>query len=353
MMMRHIGKALLALAAGAVLIGGAHAACIDGTALSKAGNMTAGGGLAAVFDNDENTAGHNPATSGFVWLGLASPTKIDRIEVISTTNGFDASGSTTAITLTARGKVGSAAPTGSPTSHTNLGGVAFTDINARTVKTISATNKTTAFDWVGINMTTGVWSSIAEICVYPVVEVTPTPPQWPDVLPPAGTTEERLEALENKFARGFWYANTGDNAEQVSSLPLTTAQPFQFRVIYSIPAPEIFAGDLVRFTAMYEVTNPYTYNVMSARYTVIADSPTATTGIPLSEAAGQNVTPGTHHMLMPDYGGWVADQTLTGKYINIVGYAASSAATSGTALIVEPGYGRAELMITPGPLLAQ
>lgn len=352
-MMRPIRFALLTLALVAALCGGARAECIDGAALAKAGNMTSGGGLAAIFDGDEATAGHNQATSGFVWIGLPTPMKVDSVTVTSATNGFDASGSTTAISLTARGKVGPAAPTGTPTSHTNLGGVAFTDVNARTVKTISVTNNTTEFSWIGINMTAGVWSSIAEICISAFVEALPVPPQWPDALPPADTIEERLESLENRLSRGLWYSNTGDNAEQVASLPLTTAQPFQFRVIYSIPAPEIFVGDLVRFTAMFEVTNPYTYNVMSARYTVIADSPTSTTGIPLSEAAGQNVTPGMHHMLVPDYGGWIADQTLIGKYINVVGYAASSAATSGAALVVEQGYGRAELTITPGPLLAR
>lgn len=148
---------------------------IDTSSLPKIGNMTQGAGLASIFDGDPATAGRKESTSG--WAGVdmsASPKSIARVEVTPPSNGFDASGLTTGITLSLRAKNGSA-PSG-PFDGVELGSQTFQDENAQTTRTIYSSQITTHWEYVWVAVSTGVWSIISELNFYePSIAVEPAP----------------------------------------------------------------------------------------------------------------------------------------------------------------------------------
>jgi hypothetical protein len=138
---------------------------IDLTSFPKIGNMTSGSGLPAIFDSNLGTTSYAEATSGYAGVNFTgSPKIIDHVEVVSATNGFDASGSTTAITLSLRAKNGSA-PTG-PLDGTVLASLSFTDVNSQQTKTLTSSNTTTAWDYVWVTAQTGIWAVFAELRIY-------------------------------------------------------------------------------------------------------------------------------------------------------------------------------------------
>lgn len=153
---------------------------IDLTAAVKIGSLTLGGGLASVFDGDNTTVGYVQATSGYAGVTLSAPKRIDRVEVSSAENGFDASGLETAITLQLYGKIG-AAPS-SATDGVLLGSAAFTDQNMRRTVTVGSSDKSTEFNHIWVRVVTGVWSILAELRVFEAGEVEPLPE--PEPLPP-------------------------------------------------------------------------------------------------------------------------------------------------------------------------
>lgn len=144
---------------------------IDTTSLTKFGDMTSGGGLAAIFDLNSGSTGYSQSTTGYAGVQLSTSTPIEYAEFVSASNGFDASGSNTSVTLKLYGKQGSA-PTG-PTDGTLLGTSGpFTDINAVTTKVITCTDPITAWDYIWGTLNTGVWCVLSALKLY---EVTPPP----------------------------------------------------------------------------------------------------------------------------------------------------------------------------------
>lgn len=130
---------------------------IDTSALVKFGDLTSGGGLsAAINPSDGGATGYKTATTGWAGVTLGTASAVSHVEVTSATNGFDASGSATQITLKLYGKQGSA-----PTSATNgtlLGTMGpFTDVNSATTRTIASTDTSTAWNHLWVVGTTGVW----------------------------------------------------------------------------------------------------------------------------------------------------------------------------------------------------
>lgn len=156
----------------------------------------------------------------------------------------------------------------------------------------------------------------------------------------------RVEDLESglpavgSVAPSIWHGNSGNSSELVDRLYLTYTNGYLYKAIYTIPLPTLHPGDIVEMHGTFEITNPHKYNVMGARYLIIADNPTDTAGIPVSEAAGRNVTPGMHHDTHQDFGTYVVTQEMSGKHAVMVGYAASSAASSSNVVWVEQDYGR-------------
>lgn len=135
---------------------------IDISSATTIGDMTAGGGLAALKDGNTATAGRKEATSGYCGVVVAS--KIDSGQIDSADNGFDGSGLTTSITIKLFGKV-SGTPS-SATDGTELGSTTFTDVNSLTTKTITSSDKTTVFNSVWFTISTGVWANATEMRFY-------------------------------------------------------------------------------------------------------------------------------------------------------------------------------------------
>lgn len=147
---------------------------IDTSNLTKIGNMTSGGGLAAIIDGSPST-GYAQSLTGYAGVTLSAPTLIDRVELTSPDNGFDASGLTTTVTLRLRAKNG-AAPLSAGDGQL-LGEVTFTDQNSVRTITIESTDKITQFDHVWASLSTGVWCILSEFAVYAADE-----PVYPDPL---------------------------------------------------------------------------------------------------------------------------------------------------------------------------
>lgn len=125
--------------------------------------MTSGNGLAAIFDGNTTTTGYRQSTTGYVGAELPSGTLIDYVVIKSASNGFDASGSTSTITLTLYGKNGTPA---SGTDGTVLGATSFTDVNTVTSKTIYNSNKYTHYSNMWVYIQTGVWVIASELEFY-------------------------------------------------------------------------------------------------------------------------------------------------------------------------------------------
>lgn len=145
---------------------------IDLSSFPKFGTMTKGSGIPGVFDGAVGTTGYAEFSGGYAGVNFSTdPQKIDRVEVVSATNGFDASGLTTAIVLTLRAKNGSA-PTG-PNDGAVLATASFTDINSQTTRTLNSPDKVTLWDYIWVSVSTGVWSVIAELRFFEASEYVP------------------------------------------------------------------------------------------------------------------------------------------------------------------------------------
>lgn len=141
---------------------------IDLESLVKFGNLSSGGGVAAVFDGVPSTSGYAMSASGYAGTTLGVPRRIDRVSFSSKNSGFDGSGSTTQVTAQLYAKTG-AAPT-TATDGKLIGTSTFTDQNITRTLTLDSTDKDTLFDHVWLRLTTGVWVEIAELSFYEAPE---------------------------------------------------------------------------------------------------------------------------------------------------------------------------------------
>lgn len=150
---------------------------IDVSGATKFGSLTLGGGLATAFDNNPGTTAYTESPAGFVGVSLPASKRIDRVEAVSATNGFDASGMTTTITLQLYGKKGDA-----PVSATDgvvIGVASFTDQNVQRSVTLQSNDKITLFDHVWLRLSTGVWSVVADLRLFEAPEPEPIPEPEP------------------------------------------------------------------------------------------------------------------------------------------------------------------------------
>lgn len=153
---------------------------IDLSGTQRFGSLTSGGGLDAVFDeNDGWPNGYAESYAGWAGVSFQSCKRIDYVECTGTTNGFDGSGLATPITIQLYGKTG-AAPVDA-VDGLLIGSVSFTDPNAAQTVTIQSADKVTQFDHVWIRIITGVWSLLAEVRMYEAAE--PEPEPAPEYLP--------------------------------------------------------------------------------------------------------------------------------------------------------------------------
>lgn len=145
--------------------------------------------------------------------------------------------------------------------------------------------------------------------------------------------------------------STNDPAERVAVLPLTKGLPYSRHTVLSltIPANTLAVGDILDIRAEWQTSSKLGYTVMVAGYLLIADAPTRTAiepgaGFYISQPAGHNIIASINHL----------HETRTGLFevpasgfdvtkdwhVNVILYAASTAATAGAAVTVNAGHGR-------------
>lgn len=184
---------------------------LDTTSLTKIGDMTSGSGLAAAVNTgDSGSTGYKTTTSGYAGVSLTAPSAIDHADVVSATNGYDASGSTSPITLKLYGKQGS--PPTSATNGTLLGTVGpFTDVNSITTKTIPSSDLSTEWDHLWVVGTTGVWT------VYEATKFYLTEPAPPDNGPdPVDSERYTIESASNTATLlGYQFTHLSDFDQNV------------------------------------------------------------------------------------------------------------------------------------------
>lgn len=139
--------------------------------------------------------------------------------------------------------------------------------------------------------------------------------------------------------------NSGNSSELVASLPITTSSPYQKMVIYSIPIADLKINDIIQASCEFEVTNPYIYNVMIASQIILANNPGDVTGIEITEANGFNVDKNMHHGVVVKSGTLSCAANYPLKYVNVIGYSASTQAQANNTLIVEQDYGRLSVLV--------
>lgn len=150
---------------------------IDTSTSPKFGNLTLGGGTLAAFDNNVASTAYGETRDGFIGTSLQEAKRISSVEVVSASNGFDASGLTTNITIHLYGKVGSA-----PTTNVDgvlIGAVSTTDQNVQRVVTLQSNDTITLFDHIWVRLLTGVWSVVAELRLFEAPEPKPDEPLLP------------------------------------------------------------------------------------------------------------------------------------------------------------------------------
>lgn len=152
--------------------------------------------------------------------------------------------------------------------------------------------------------------------------------------------------------------DTGDNSEKSAVIPIS-ASPFTKHVFYSLdlnaagfaPAITLAVGDLLEFTAEFEVTtDETTFNTGLWCGAILAASATDTTGIEVTEFNGGNITPAIHHDTRQKSGkAKISDPSK--HFLNIVGYAAATSAT--LDLELESDFGRLTATVHRDPDAAQ
>lgn len=159
----------------------------------KIGNLTSGYGLASVFDGSNSTSAYTPGTLGWVGINFSgAPKKVEKVEIVPADNGFDASGSTSPIILSLRAKKGSA-PTGA-SDGVLLGSLSFIDVNYYLTRTLISTDQLSAWDFVWVSISTGVWASASELRVFESEAVVSAP------IAPATTTTVYQKACNSAFS---------------------------------------------------------------------------------------------------------------------------------------------------------
>lgn len=113
-----------------------------------------------VFDGNAATTGYRPNQQAYVGVTFANPSVVEFACVVSPSNGFDASGLESEITLFLYAKNGSV-PSG-PKDGQLLGEIIFTDVNENRSITIQSANRS-IFDHAWVVIETGAWCVFAEL----------------------------------------------------------------------------------------------------------------------------------------------------------------------------------------------
>ncbi|HKH42048.1 MAG TPA: hypothetical protein VKA41_09360 [Solirubrobacterales bacterium] len=150
--------------------------------------------------------------------------------------------------------------------------------------------------------------------------------------PPAAAWGEQPDLLS--FAKSSSMASNTTNVvngqPQPGTLLLLNDQRLAVR---SVPLGTVTGGETIAALSEVEVTNDVVtkqedgtnvFHHIAAHLTlIVADSPTATSGIAVAQAQGTTVTPEVHHWTFEKSGTFTATQNLSGRYLNLVMWANS------------------------------
>lgn len=149
----------------------------------------------------------------------------------------------------------------------------------------------------------------------------------------------------------IWHAE--DAGERYTHLPIhNPPQCYEFRSIYSVELPPLKAGDVITAHTNFEITNEYSYVIVVGRYIVLGDDPDDVLNIRIGPAAGRNILPDMHHDDKSQSASYVVPEDMTGKFVNVVTYAASMLAPDSNQLaVIEQGYGGLFVQVMRGAQL--
>lgn len=169
---------------------------------------------------------------------------------------------------------------------------------------------------------------------------------------------ERVASLEKpalaEYSSGnfhFWHGEI--SGERFKELPIhNPPQCYEFRSIYSAELPPLKAGDVIVAHTNFEITNPYEYVIVVGRYITLGDDPDDVLNIRIGPAAGRNILPGMRHDDKSQSASYVVPHDMSGKFVNVVTYAASMLAPdSQQRAVVEQGYGGLFVQVLRGAQL--
>lgn len=146
---------------------------------------------------------------------------------------------------------------------------------------------------------------------------------------------------------------SGEGGELVATLPVPVAPAAaDHRVIYSVEVPNIRGGDVLDVDAGFEVTSELAINVMLGSYLLLCtnagDVQGAAGSVELTDPRTENFhRDREHHLDRVVTGRYLATTDLGTKRVNLVGYSGSQAAVGGETIVVEPGYGRVNVLRSP------
>ncbi|MCG8433736.1 MAG: hypothetical protein MJA83_06875 [Gammaproteobacteria bacterium] len=142
--------------------------------------------------------------------------------------------------------------------------------------------------------------------------------------------------------------NTGNSSEKISSLPLAQSAGTALRkAIFSQRLDDLQEGELLVIMCELQVTEMNTYNVGLTTQTILGDTSVDISGSEMTEANGENITNNMHHHKRVIVGTYVVKHGDVGtKYVNVIGWAYSTAAPPGMTdwLRIDQDYGRLSVL---------
>lgn len=130
-----------------------------------------------------------------------------------------------------------------------------------------------------------------------------------------------------------------DTTEDVANL--VVGNPGTRVVVYSA-AVTLTANDILQVFAQFEVTNNLAFNAGVFRQLLLASSPTAIVGTPITPGVEDNVSSTVQHHMAILMHGMISGQSGS-FYINLV--AAADASSGSGNITVEAGYGLLQAIV--------
>lgn len=132
--------------------------------------------------------------------------------------------------------------------------------------------------------------------------------------------------------------DSGASSELVSGVPITESGTDT--TVYSLSAPSLMTGELLRVAANLEVTNTHAYTVASSVRVVLGENSSDSSGTEVIPWTTVTQTPAMYHWTFPINGSYRVPADLGTQYLKVVVKASSSEAQEEDTLTVQPNFGR-------------